>query len=825
MTIREKVLYHQVHLLTLSADAVAFAAGAVLLWHQHLLRAMAIGLGLPIAASIIVIQSVNLERLARSRSGHYVARYMTRWTVVARVIGVLIAWDGAWNRSAFWCVVGLLMVALVWARGVLDDRSILRSSRPRHLHPVSITAPPWATDVISGGLVLATLANVVVSYLAGHSFRAYVIENSDLLYLPTLFSDVLTKGGHLSDWFLTPAPYFFPDYLLYLLAYALGIGTYIQIAIFAVVQIGATLCVTWVLARRLSPSEAFVAAVTITIALTWLALRGSEPFVILLVSASHYGTFLSSVLFAALWIQYEAVIASPGRHLLLVAICVLVFLATLSDNLFVVQAVLPFVATVIVTQVTQRARSSRRHIGPVLVAVWIAVTMVVPVLTYRTPIPPPSINVAWAGGVDDQQRAALEARFHLTDGDSRGAGLWTYRIGDTTTANVAALVRHPDVEDTQHIDRQSFTVDGAQGPLRRAVSTVPIGLLLSTFLALCWVFVREVVSDRVQRGGWPIGFSALVPVLFSGAGFVSYGFLVANPTRYPPSIGFEKLYGNLTDLSVGIGRAMTATPAFGIAVVAYVGIMLFWLMRRGSRGSDRENPSPLAWLTAFSLSAICATIVAAGFVTDLPVMPRYLIPAFLWPVVIVSFLVHHHLGRRFVVVGTALSLLAVVSLASDSYRLATSNGVSGRYYPSDIACLDAAIGREGLHNGIAQYWDAKYLQQFSRLDLNIAQYSDDLTETKWITSRRYFRQRYDFAILSTNAESTFDISSDDLTKMNGAPKQVVRCGSRVLYVYGRDLLRTTSSIAGQRPSNRADASIAVQAARVPGNSKENVLVG
>jgi hypothetical protein len=825
MTIRERVLYHQVHPLTLTADAAAIVAGAVLLWQQHLLRAMAIGLGLPIAASVIVIQFANVERLAQSRSGHYVARYMTRWTVVARVIGVFIAWEGAWYRSAFWCGVGMLVVALVWARGALGGHA-LRFSRPRRLHPLSITAPWWATDVITVGLLLATIANVVVCYLAGHSFRAYVIENSDLLYLPALFSDVFGKGGRLSDWFLTPAPYFFPDYLLYFLAYVLGVGTYIRIAIFAVVQIGATLCVMWLLTRRLSPSHAFVAAVTITIALVWLALRASEPFVILLASASHYGTFLSSILFAALWIQYESSSASREKRLLLVAICILVFLATLSDNLFVVQADLPFAATVIATLVTRRARSTRREIfGPVLAAVSIALAMVVPVLTYRTPIPPPSINVAWAGGVDDQQRAALEARFHLTDGDSRGGGLWTYRISDTTTANVAALVRHPGVVDTQHIDRQSFTVDGAQGPLRRAVSTVPIGLVLSTFLALCWVFVRDIVRHRGKRGVWTVEMSALVPVLFSALGFISYNFLVANPTRYPPSIGLEKIYGNLTDLSVGIGRSMTATPAFGISVVAYVGMMLFGLMRPVVTGSDREYPSPLAWLTVFSLSAICSTIVAASFVTDLPVMARYLIPVFLWPVVSVSLLVHHYLGRRFVVVGTAFSLLAIVSLTSVSYRLAASNGVSGRYYPSDMACLDAAIEREGLHNGIAQYWDAKYLQQFSRLDLNIAQYSDDLAETKWITSLRYFRQRYDFAVLSTSADSTFDISSEDLTKMNGAPRQIVGCGSKVLYIYGRDRLRTTSSIAGQRPSDRARASMTVQTAHAFRSAKENVPVG
>ena len=646
-------------------------------------------------------------------------------------------------------------------------------------------------NVVNLILLLATAGNVIVCYLAGHPFRAYVIENSDLLYLPTLFSDVLSKGGHLSDWFLTPAPYFFPDYPLFLLAYVAGVGTYVQIAIFALVQTGATFCAMWLLTRRLSSSEAFVVAVTITIALVWLALRAGEPFVILLASASHYGTFLSTVLFAALWVHYETSNTERGKRLLLVAVCILALLATLSDNLFIVQAILPFVAAMVAVRVLQRERSTHREIfAPVLAVAWVALTMIVPLLTYRSPVPPAAINVAWAGGVDDQQRATLEARFHLTDGDFRGGRLWTYYIADTTTANVAALVRHPGVEDTQHIDRQSFTVDGAESPLRRAMSTVPIGLAISTFVVMCWIFAKDVVTDRRTRGVSTIGLPALLPVLFSGLGFISYDFLVANPTRYPPSIGVEKMYGNLTDLSVGLGRAMTASPVFGSAVVAYVVLILFVLAGPSMRWTGREPPSALVWLAVFSLIAICSTMIATTFVTDLPVMSRYLIPVFFWPVVIVPVLVNHCLGQRFLAVATVLSVIAAVSLAVSSRTLARSNGLSTRYYPSDIACVDAAVEREGLHNGIAPYWDAKYLQQFSRANLNIAQYSDDLAETKWITSQRYFRPRYDFAVLSKDADSTFNIAPDDLTKINGAPNEVVTCGRRLVYIYGKDRLGT-----------------------------------
>jgi hypothetical protein len=259
-------------------------------------------------------------------------------------------------------------------------------------------------------------------------------------------------------------------------------------------------------------------------------------------------------------------------------------------------------------------------------------------------------------------------------------------------------------------------------------------------------------------------------------------------------------------------------------VVAYVGLMLFAVAGRSVKWTKREQPSPLVWLAVFSLTAICSTMIAAAFVTDVPVMSRYLIPVFFWPVVIVPVIVNHRLGRRFVAVGTVLSLLAAVSLIASSQRLASSNGLSARYYPSDIACVDDAVEREGLDNGIAPYWDAKYLQQFSRLNLNIAQYSDDLAETKWITSQRYFRPRYDFAVLPKDAESTFNISPDDLMKINGAPREIVACGSRLLYIYGKDGLHTSRRPQGSslKPAKRFSARFGLLKTR---RAKDNVTVG
>jgi hypothetical protein len=676
------------------------------------------------------------------------------------------------------------------------------SRRPR----LSISVTRRTTCVVTFVLLLVGLLDVAVSYLAGHSFEAYLIENSDLLYLPTLFSDLIEKGGRLSDWFLTPAPYFFPDYPLYFIAYVLGFGTYSRVVLFSVTQSIVLFCALWLLATRVSRSEGFVAAATIAVALLWLALHDGEPFVILLASASHYGTFVSAIIFEALWMQYLAMEAQPRHGVWLGAMCMLAFLAALSDNLFIVQVICPFVATFMFIELTDHGiQIGHGRSRVALIAIWVAAALVVPALVYRVPIPPPGINVAWSPAVNDQQRATLETRFHLTDGDHRGGALWSYRLADITRSNVAALVQHPDVEDTEHIDRQSFTVYGASGPLWRAVSTIPIGLAISTLAVLCWSFAQGVLKDLRQHRSITRRAFALLPVLFSGLGFMSYSFLVHNPTRYSPSIGLEKAYGNLIDLSVGVGRTVTTNLAYGTVVVVYLGVVLFVLSER--MWTNKRDSGQMVSLVVFSILSICSTLIAATLMTDLSVMARYLIPAFSWPVVMVVLYLARRMGPRFLGVGTAVSALVIVLLSTSAYNIARDNGVSTRFYPSDVACIDEVLEKEGLHNGIANYWDAKYLQQFSRLNLNLAQYSEDLVETKWITSERYFRGRYDFAILSDDGEPTFKISSDALVTINGSPKQVVLCGRRSLYIYGRDRLRTTASAAdvpGSGPST-ADA--------------------
>src|SRR5258706_4977859 len=220
MTFSEKLLRHHDHPAKVAADASAAIIAGVLLWQQHLARAAVVGVAVPSIASACVLWFADFgcHRAPSSR-----VRVSTWMSTMVRLAGVFVFWGGAWYRSAALCLAGLAVVALTWLRlnpSSEPDRALQVSASVRRQFARFSRALERQQHLVALALLLLGMTDVVIFYLAGHPFRSYLIENSDLLYLPTLFSDLLSRGGRLSDWFLTPAPYFFPDYPIYFFAHA-----------------------------------------------------------------------------------------------------------------------------------------------------------------------------------------------------------------------------------------------------------------------------------------------------------------------------------------------------------------------------------------------------------------------------------------------------------------------------------------------------------------------------------------------------------------------------------------------------------------------------
>src|SRR5438128_1108805 len=72
--------------------------------------------------------------------------------------------------------------------------------------------------------------------------------------------------------------------------------------------------------------------------------------------------------------------------------------------------------------------------------------------------PAPAIRVRWRDDVTSDRQAALERKYLLVNGRAPSGRSIAYDLLDTRRDNIRALVRDPEVRDTNDVDRRQFDV-------------------------------------------------------------------------------------------------------------------------------------------------------------------------------------------------------------------------------------------------------------------------------------------------------------------------------------------------------------------------------
>lgn len=221
-------------------------------------------------------------------------------------------------------------------------------------------------------LLLVGIFCVVLNFLGANAVLEEHWYDSDSLYLPGLFKNVLSGGGRISDWYFTPAPYFFPDYPVFALAYFLGGSLYAKIIIFAILQVFLAALAIWFLARRCAVTHPFFIAVPVLIFFLALAFGVGSPFYLIMRSAFHYGSFLVGILVVALCLLCRDRLRegqNKSNAVLLFLLGALSFLTALSDNLFIVQVAAPLVVTEVFLAFIERDFSLKYRLPALVVFV------------------------------------------------------------------------------------------------------------------------------------------------------------------------------------------------------------------------------------------------------------------------------------------------------------------------------------------------------------------------------------------------------------------------------------------------------------------------
>lgn len=76
--------------------------------------------------------------------------------------------------------------------------------------------------------------------------------------------------------------------------------------------------------------------------------------------------------------------------------------------------------------------------------------------------PAPIVNINWREGLSPEERRRIERDLHLefVEDDDEGH----YELGSPRQADIAAIVAHPDIDDTHRIDREHATLSADSEP-------------------------------------------------------------------------------------------------------------------------------------------------------------------------------------------------------------------------------------------------------------------------------------------------------------------------------------------------------------------------
>ncbi len=124
MSLKERMLYHQIHPLKLFVDVATAVAAVFAMWEHRILESLLVGFVPSVLVSLVMIRYLNLGPQKDSAFGRYVARCLTdRWTDNLRLGGFGVMLLAGWYQSVIGIVLGSLVVIGVWMNGLIRQSS------------------------------------------------------------------------------------------------------------------------------------------------------------------------------------------------------------------------------------------------------------------------------------------------------------------------------------------------------------------------------------------------------------------------------------------------------------------------------------------------------------------------------------------------------------------------------------------------------------------------------------------------------------------------------------------------------------------------------
>lgn len=572
-------------------------------------------------------------------------------------------------------------------------------------------------------LVLSSLIFFTLAYYT-HSTNLFYFFNSDSLYIPALYNDLFREGGSFWDWFLTPAPYFFPDMFLYAIAAVFHNSHYDAIATFGTLQILSTLVLSFFIFKNFFKNTfSLLLCALLSILIVPLVIQNLGAFKYLSFSAFHYGATLSALLCILISLWFLRLSSQKNnkakKYFLLLMISIVAGISISSDKLFLLIFCLPVF----------------------LYWFYVAISMIKEISV--------SINILIRNSIISLVISII----------------WTALTGDKAIATEELL----------------------------------IGVLVGLILTFIFYYFQQKLKNQNKQ----ITQFDCITIFLITSSIVSVIFtkiFVIHETEYLNLVfGFQKFSESLEIIRGFFGDLMKKDfLTFSLIIISILlgAFIISQQLILKSKASQKDKNALMkreaTTLALISTGGSLVTIVVTCMNESWHVGDRYVINIFIIPLIAFFPLAQYFLSefqrynffkkaQKFYVFAFVTLLIVTPSsrlaMVNDILQKTLSGAIYTEYYPSEVQCLDRAVQKYNLKEGISAYWHAKWVYILSQENLIMAQYDYNHKPMTWITSNGWYRDQYDFALIVTlkDYDPGYNLNREALIELNGEPEVVINC--------------------------------------------------
>lgn len=184
-----------------------------------------------------------------------------------------------------------------------------------------------------------TLITIYFLYIT-HHIDLNIFFNSDELFMIDIFNS-LSNGANLKDWYLTTVPFYFPDYIIFAIAYFITPLAYWNALVFSLIQILIVVFLLYLLLKNFFDS-AFAFTIAAVSVFVWCIL--SIQLVIfqpILLSVFHFGTVINTLIFSIVLVKSCDKTSIKENSIYSIILFLLAFIATISDLWFLIWCIIP----------------------------------------------------------------------------------------------------------------------------------------------------------------------------------------------------------------------------------------------------------------------------------------------------------------------------------------------------------------------------------------------------------------------------------------------------------------------------------------------------